>query len=297
MGPGAPDEQFQPPAWLDRSEYPFAHRFASLRDGLMHYIDEGEGEPVLFSHGTPTWSFEYRHVIRAVSNHRRCIAPDHFGFGLSDRAAGILYTPEEHAKRFREFVEKLGLERFALVVHDFGGPIALPLALEGRVTRLVVMNSWMWPFDDDPEMARRARLASGRLGRWLYRNANASLKLVMPSAFGDRKRLTKHLHRHYLELFDQPDHRVLVLHTLARALLGSSRFYADLHRRAPALSTIPTLIIWGMKDSAVPPNQLARWRALLPHATVRELAEAGHWPHEEAPSEVAEAIDEFLAVT
>jgi haloalkane dehalogenase len=71
----------------------------------------------------------------------------------------------------------------------------------------------------------------------------------------------------------------------------------DLHRRAPALSTIPTLIIWGMKDSAFPPNQLARWRALLPHATVRELAEAGHWPHEEAPSEVAEAIDEFLAVT
>jgi haloalkane dehalogenase len=291
----APPVEFTPPSWLDRSEYPFAHRFASLREGRLHYVDEGTGDPLLFAHGTPTWSFEYRHVIRAVSDHHRCIAPDHLGFGLSERPKAASYTPEAHAARYREFVDSLGLDRFALVVHDFGGPIALPLALSGRVTRLVVLNSWMWSLADDREMASRARMISGAPGRWLYRHANASLRLIMPSAYGNRSRLTRRIHRHYLEPFTDPDDREMVLYALARALLGSSEFYADLHRRASALASVPMRVIWGMKDSAFRPTQLDRWRALLPHANVTELANAGHWPHEEAPSEVAELIDEFIA--
>jgi len=288
-------ENFQPPAWLDRSAYPFAHRFAAVRDGRLHYAEAGAGDPVVFSHGTPTWSFEYRHIIRPLSDQRRCIAPDHLGFGLSDRPRGASYTPEAHAARFREFVDLLGLDRFALVVHDYGGPIALPLALDGRVTRLVILNSWMWPFDDDREMARRARMVSGALGRWLYRNANASLKLIMPSAFGNRQCLTKKIHAHYLEPFSNPDDRVLVLWQLARALLGSSTFYRELLSRAPDLATVPTRIIWGMRDSAFRLPQLLRWRHILPNAEVTELRDAGHWPHEEAPSEVAELVTDFLA--
>jgi haloalkane dehalogenase len=133
----------------------------AVRDGRMHYIDEGAGPPALFVHGTPTWSFEYRHAIRATMGSCRCIAPDHLGFGLSDRPRGTAYTPEAHAARLREFVDGLGLDRFALVVHDYGGPIGLPLALEGRVTRLVLMNTWMWPFDDDKEMEPGMVRASG----------------------------------------------------------------------------------------------------------------------------------------
>ncbi|HEX9565344.1 MAG TPA: alpha/beta fold hydrolase [Gemmatimonadaceae bacterium] len=262
----------------------------------MHYVDEGQGEPVVFSHGTPTWSFEYRHMIRAVADRRRCIAPDHLGFGLSERPVGATYTPEAHAARFREFVDSLRLDRFALVVHDYGGPIALPLALDGRVSRLVLLNTWGWPFDDDREMSRRAALVSGTFGRWLYRHANASLRLLMPSAYGNRQHLTKSIHRQYLEPFADPDDRVLVLWPLAHALLGSSAFYADLASRASALSSIPTRIIWGMRDTAFRPKQLERWRRLLPQANVIELDQAGHWPHEEAPSEVAQLVAEFLEV-
>jgi haloalkane dehalogenase len=258
-------------------------------------VDEGEGDPLVLSHGTPTWSFEYRHIIRAVADRRRCIALDHLGFGLSERPSHASYTPEAHATRFREFVDQLGLERFALVVHDYGGPIALPLALDGRVTRLVLLNTWMWPFDDDPEMARRGRMVSGRLGRWMYRNLNASLRLLTPSAYADRRRLTRSIHQQYLEPFSRPDDRVLVLWPLAQALLGSSSFYAGLLARAPALRSVPTRIIWGMKDTAFRPSQLARWKQLLPEASVIELADAGHWPHEEAPSEVAQLIAEFVS--
>jgi haloalkane dehalogenase len=283
-----------PPRWLDRTEYPFTSRWADTSDGRLHYVDEGSGPPVLFVHGTPTWSFEYRHVIRAVMDSCRCIAPDHLGFGLSDRPRQAEYTPEAHAHRLREFVDGLGLDRFALVVHDYGGPIGLPLALAGRVTRLVLLNTWMWPFDDDKEMANRARMVSGAFGRWLYRHLNASLRVLMPSAYGKRSLLTKGIHRQYLEPFRSPDDRVLVLWPLARALLGSSAYYRELYSRIENLRAIPTSIIWGLRDTAFRPHLLERWRRELPEARVLALDNAGHWPHEEAPSEVAEAIAEFL---
>ena len=283
-------------AWVDRDAYPFRSRWLELAEGKIHYVDEGDGEPVLFVHGTPTWSFEYRHLIAALRGGHRCIAVDHLGFGLSDRPAAADYTPEAHAARLRAFVDKLGLRRFTLVVHDFGGPIALPLALDDpdRVERLVVLNSWMWSFADDPEMTKRARMVSGALGRFLYRRLNASLRLIVPSAYGDRRKLTKAIHRQYLEAFPDADSRERVLWALARALTGSSAFYEGLWQRRQRLAAIPTLIVWGMKDTAFRPHLLARWRRALPHATVVELAEAGHWPHEEQPEGVIGAVQAFV---
>ena len=280
------------PAWLDRHAYPFTSRVASLPSGRLHYVDEGHGDVLLFVHGTPTWSFEFRHLISALRGRYRCIAPDHLGFGLSERPADFPYTPEAHAEVLRTFVAHLGLTRFTLVVHDFGGPIGLPLALSpaSPVDRLVLLNTWMWPFDDDAEMVRRARMVQGRIGRMLYRHANASLRLIMPSAYGDRSKLTPAVHRQYLEVFRDPDARERVLFTLARSLLGSRRHYASLLGAADRLRDRPALIVWGMKDTAFKSDQLERWMQLLPHAAVRRLSASGHWPHEEQPDLVVGAM-------
>src|SRR5918997_520724 len=111
------------PSWLDRTAYPFASRLLEVLPGAnMHYVDEGSGDVMLFVHGTPTWSFEWRHVIRHFSRTHRCIAMDHLGFGLSDRPRDFDYTPEAHQRVLRTFVERLGLDRITLVVHDYGGP-------------------------------------------------------------------------------------------------------------------------------------------------------------------------------
>ena len=152
-------------------------RYVETPAGRMHYMDEGEGEAVLFVHGTPTWSYEWRHVIRALRGGYRCVAPDHLGFGYSDRPTDFAYTPEAHAAQLERFVAGLALERFTLVVHDFGGPIGLPQALwhAGRVKRLVVMNTWMWSLADDSAIRRPARLLSGASGRWLYERAKSLL--------------------------------------------------------------------------------------------------------------------------
>ena len=277
-------------------EYPFTSRYADLPAGRMHYVDEGSGEPILFVHGTPTWSFEYRHLLKAFRATHRCVAPDHLGFGRSERPAGFAYSPEAHAAALESFVTHIGLDRFTLVVHDFGGPIGLPLCLRQpeRVTQLVLMNTWMWPFDDDAAMRRKAALAAGTIGRWLYRHLNASLRLIMPSAYGNRRLLTPEIHRRYLEIFEDKDARVQVLHALARALNGSREFYASLWAQRERLKGRPALIIWGMKDSAFGPAQLARWRTALPDARVVELPEAGHWPHEEAPARVIDIMRQDL---
>jgi len=268
----------------------------ALTDGEMHYVDEGTGPPVLFVHGTPTNSYEYRHVIAALSKRFRCIAPDHLGFGESSRPTSFAYTPEAHAAVLKQFIERLELQDLTLLVHDFGGPIGLPLALDpgSRVRRVIIMNTWAWPLDDDPKMARGARLIGGAMGRFLYRYANASLRLIMPSAYGDRKKLTPEIHRRYLDVFRDRDARALVLHALAASLLGSRAHYQSLLDRMARLRDLPVLIVWGMKDSAFQPYQLERWKRLLPAAQVETIEGAGHWPHEEEPARVVSAIERFL---
>ncbi|MEO5617582.1 MAG: alpha/beta fold hydrolase [Candidatus Eisenbacteria bacterium] len=281
---------------MDRPPISFESRWLDVSAGRMHYVDEGAGEPVLFVHGTPTWSFDWRHLIAALAGRWRCIAPDLLGFGFSERPRDFAYTPEAHTAALAEFVERLKLPRFTLVVHDFGGPIALPLALRDAspVQRLVVINTWMWSFAGDRFIERGARVAASPLGGFLYRWANLSLRVITPSAYGDRRKLTPEIHRALLDRFPDRWSRGAVLWALARSLLGSSAYYDSLWQKRARLADRPALIVWGMRDSAFRPNQLARWREALPHARVVELADSGHWPHEEEPGRVAEAVEALL---
>jgi haloalkane dehalogenase len=289
----------QSPTWLDREAYPFQLRRAAVPGGTLSYVDEGAGAPVLFAHGTPTGSFEWRHLIRALAAEHRCIAPDHLGFGLSDRPADADYSPEAHARRFAAFADALDVRDATLVVHDYGGPIALPWARanRARVRRLVVLNSWMWSFADDPVMQRRARLAGGRVARWLYRWGNASLRMLMPSVYGDRTKLTRAIHRQYLAPFRSRRARGDVLWALARGIDGSAAHFDGLWRERAALADVPALVLWGMRDGAFRRPMLERWRAITPQARFVELPDAGHWPHEEAPDLVVREVRAFLAAT
>jgi len=286
------------PDWLDRTQFSFQSRWLETSQVAVHYVDEGprDGEVVLLVHGTPSWCFEYRHAIAALSRTRRVLAFDHLGFGLSERPRDFDYTPEAHARVLRELVTRLALTRFALVVHDYGGPIALPLASEEpeRITRLVVINSWMWPLTEDAELAKAARFAGSRLGRWAYRWLNASLRLLMPSAYADKRKLTRCLHAQYLAPFRDRDARVRVLWALAKALTTGAPSLARLWQGRAALAKLPTLIVWGLGDKVLPPRLLSRMREGLPQAEVHALEGVGHWPQEEAPEEVVRLLDGFL---
>jgi haloalkane dehalogenase len=280
------------PGWLDRTLYPFTPRRFETPEGAISYLDEGRGPPVLFVHGTPSWSFEWREVIRALSGDFRCIAPDHLGFGLSDKPQASL-DPADHARRLRALVTHLGLEDATLVVHDFGGPIGLPLALDddGTIGRVVLLNTWMWSNADDPRVAKIDRVVRSPLGRFLYRWLSFSPRVLLPAAMGRRAKLSRAAHRHYLRPFS---HRIdrEGPYAMARALAGSSAYYASLWERRGALAGLPLSIVWGMRDPAFDPAALDRFTTAFPQAKVTRLEEVGHFPAEEHPEAVAAAIRE-----
>lgn len=279
------------PPWLDRAEYPFEPKRFATPDGDLSYLDEGEGPVVLLVHGTPSWSFEFRRVVASLRASHRCIAVDHLGFGLSDKPADADLTPEAHAQRLGAFVEALELRDVTLVVHDFGGPIGLPLALEpsSRVRRVVVLNSWMWPNGDDPALRSLDRTLRGPIGRFLYMVLNVSPRFLLPSTFGVKSRLTRALHRHYLAPFGRRGDRHAP-YALARALVGADAHYGSLWAARARLAERPLTLVWGMRDPALTSAHLARWTDAFPEARVVRVDDAGHFVAEERPEVVVDAI-------
>jgi pimeloyl-ACP methyl ester carboxylesterase len=283
------------PAWLDTKEYPFTSRWLELPSGRLHYVDEGQGRPLVMVHGTPDWSFLWRHLIKALAPRYRCVALDNLGFGLSDRPPGSWYLPENQAANLKTLIERLGLRDVTLVLHDFGGPFGLNYAIDQthNVRSLVLMNTWMWSLADDRRVARFARLAGSRLGRYLYLTWNASARVVMKRAFGDRKRLTPRIHAHYLAPFPDPASRAATW-AYARALLGSREWFDRIWKRRERLADLPALILWGMKDPALRERDLTRMQSAFRRAEVVRLPDVGHFPPEEAPDRLAMLVGGFL---
>lgn len=279
------------PSWLDPALYPFTPQGFDVDGHRMRYVDEGSGPPILFVHGTPSWSFEWRASITALALDHRCIAPDHLGFGLSDKPLDADLTPAGHAERLRRLVHALDLRDLTLVVHDFGGPIGLPLALDEpeRIRSLVIVNSWMWPLSDEPNVRRLSRFVASPLGRFLYLWLNASPRYLLPATFADRRTLTPAIHRAYLGPFARRHDRKAPW-VLGCELAGSDPTYAGLWERRAALAGIPTTLVWGLADPAFGAAYLERWREALPHAEVVALEGVGHFPQEEAPPALTDAI-------
>jgi haloalkane dehalogenase len=129
-------------------EFPFEPRYREV-DGLrLAHVDEGEGAPVIFMHGEPTWSFLWRKVIPPVAQAGfRCIAPDLVGFGRSDKPTDLgWYSYERHVELADTLLEDLDLTDATIVVHDWGGPIGLRLAVERpqRIARIVILDTGLF---------------------------------------------------------------------------------------------------------------------------------------------------------
>ena len=278
------------PGWVDRREYPFEPRELDVEGGRLSYVDEGEGAPIVMVHGTPTWSFLYRHLIRELSPRYRCVAPDHLGFGLSDRPADWSYRPEDQGRNLARLIETLGLKDITLAVHDYGGPIGLAYALDHpeNVRRLVLFNTWMWSFAGDRRVAWPARFLGGRLGRYLYEKRQFSVRVMLRHAVADRRRYTREVERHYLQALD--GHATWIY---ARELLGSGAWFDSLWARRDRIARIPTILIWGMKDPAFA-RYLPRWRQVFEQAEVVQLADCGHAPPEERAPESLLFLTRFL---
>jgi haloalkane dehalogenase len=129
-------------------DFPFEPHYREV-DGLrLAHLDEGDGAPVIFMHGEPTWSFLWRHVIPPVRDAGfRCLAPDLVGFGRSDKPVDIdWYSYDRHVASAASLLEELDLRGATIAVHDWGGPIGLRLAVEHaeRIARIVILDTGLF---------------------------------------------------------------------------------------------------------------------------------------------------------
>jgi len=139
-----PDANFE-----DLDDFQYEAHFHQWQDMRVHYLDEGprDGPVMLLCHGMPTWSYLYRHMIPAlVEAGYRCIAPDHLGFGKSDKPLDLhWYTIARHTEVLSSLVVNLDLNNITLVCQDWGGPTGLAQAamMPERFSRLCIMNTWL----------------------------------------------------------------------------------------------------------------------------------------------------------
>jgi len=129
-------------------DFPFAAHYRQVEDLRLAHVDEGDGPPVIFVHGEPTWSFLWRTVIGPVRDAGfRCLAPDLVGFGRSDKPTDIgFYSYDRHVALAATLLEDLDVHDATIVVHDWGGPIGLRLAVEHpqRIDRLVILDTGLF---------------------------------------------------------------------------------------------------------------------------------------------------------
>lgn len=279
------------PEWVDRSEYPYEPQEFETPAGMMRFVDEGAGEPIVMVHGNPYWSFEYRGLIRRLSDEYRCVAPDHIGFGLSDKPESWDYLPKSHARNLAALLDALELEDITFVVNDWGGPIGLSYALSHpeRVKRIVITNTWCWSVADDWYYRLFSAFMGGPIGRRLIRKRNLFARGVVSAVFGDKTLLTPAVRRHITRPLSIPEQRRGTW-VFPREIVGSSAWLADLWSRRSALAGKVRLIAWGMKDIAFREKELQTWRESFPAARVVRFREAGHFVAEEAPEELAREI-------
>ena len=274
------------------------------RNGLrLHYLDEGQGKPVVMVHGNPTWSFHFRRLVEALAPTYRTIVPDQIGCGLSDKPddSRYTYTLASRVDDLEALLDHLGVDRdITLVAHDWGGMIGLTYAARhpGRIARLAVMNTaafhmpraksfpWaLWICRDTP------------LGGWMVRGLNAFVRGT--ALIGcTRKRLPRAIRDAYAAPYDSWDHRIAIHRFVQDIPLRPGDRSYDLvswvESRLPILASVPLLIAWGMRDFVFDKPFLDEWIRRFPRAEVHRFDRAGHYLLEDEAETLIPLIRKFV---
>jgi haloalkane dehalogenase len=262
------------------------------QDGLrMHYVDVGSGDPVLLLHGEPTWSFLYRKVIGELGA-TRCVAPDYFGFGRSDKPTDPdWYSYDAHARSIERFVEELDLRDLTVVVQDWGGPIGFRLCVEHpeRVARLVVLNTGIGARAPNTEWLHFQTFVR-RVGTEIEAGKLMRRTLVQPVA--------DEVIAAYDAPFPVPESRVGIVQFPELVATSSN------HPSAPAMLDVrkqlrsfeqPTLVLFSDSDPIFSRRAAEVMAELLPNAELDAPVEgAGHFLQEDRGEAVGRRIAEWI---
>ncbi len=280
-----------------RELYPFASHYYTLPSGhKLHYVDEGEGQAVLFFHGSPTWSFVYRDAIRALRGNMRCLALDNMGCGLSDKPQDFAYTLKNQVSNAIAWVDSLGLKSFDLVIHDWGGPIGMGVAeaYPDRVRKIIVLNSAAFLSKHVPKRIVIFRIPF--IGSFLVRGCN--LLSLAALRLGVCKPMSAAVREGYLFPYRNWANRIAPYNYVndvpMRKNHRSWHTLAEIGEGLVRLKEKPMRILWGTHDFCCNPHMLAEWRKRFPDADVTVYPHVGHFLVEDAAAQIIPEMKTFL---
>jgi pimeloyl-ACP methyl ester carboxylesterase len=263
-------------------------------DGLsLHYVEQGSGAPVLLLHGWPTSAYLWRNIIGAVGEDNRAIALDLPGFGRSDKPLDASYSFRFFDRALTGFLERLGIERVGLAVHDLGGPVGLYWASQHpeRVTKLALLNTIVF---SKPSWAVVAFVASAKLpGIRSWLTSPAGIRFAMRLGVHEKGRLSDEAIRAYQQPFETGDAR----RALRKAGTGLHPGGMKEVEKWLAGVRVPVRLLYGERDRILPDvaKTMRKVREQLPQSELSTLPDCGHFLQEERPEQIGEALASFFA--
>ncbi|WP_158625566.1 alpha/beta fold hydrolase [Corallococcus carmarthensis] len=269
-------------------------RFVTLPSGArVHYVEEGQGETLLFLHGNPAWSYQWRELIRGLRGSYRCIALDYPGFGLSEAPAGFGFTPREESLVVEEFVEQLQLRDVTLVMQDWGGPIGLGFA--GRrpelVKRVVLGSTWAWPTSTREPRGIFSVIAGGPVGEFLQLNFNGF------ASFGLQNGVVRQLPSGVLETYLRPFvplERRGIAAFYPGQITAATAYFQEVEAALPRLADKEALLFWAHLDQGFPRSDTERFEKAFPKHRTVGLPNANHFFFEDTAEQVVAEVRAFM---
>jgi haloalkane dehalogenase len=275
-------------------DFPYRPHYREVDDLRLAHIDEGEGAPVLFMHGEPTWSFLWRKVIPPVREAGfRCIAPDLAGFGRSDKPTDIaFYTYDRHVELAGVLLEELDLSGATIVVHDWGGPIGLRLAVEQRerIERIVILDTGL--FTGHQKMS----------DAWIAFRDFVERTVDLPVGMLVRGACNKDPGDEVIAAYDAP-------YPDAASKAGARAFPLMIPRTPDAPGAAagqrvlealegddrPTLMLWADSDPVLPLSTGERFAEAIGRPPPRTISDASHFLQEDQGPLIGELIADWLS--
>ncbi len=276
--------------------YPFTPKTFNVAGVKRSYLDEGEGPVIVMLHGNPTWSFYYRNLVTLLSGKYRIIVPDHLGCGMSDKPQYYIYRLRNHIDNVERLLKKLKIDKYSLVVHDWGGAIGMGLALRTpeRVESLVVMNTAAFLSNRIPWRINICRTPI--IGDILVRGLNVFARGAIHMAV--KKRMPRKVAKGYLAPYNSWANRIATLRFVQDIPLSekdeSWNLLKEIEQGLVKFRHTPMLILWGGKDFCFTTQFYDRWREEFPQAECILFTDAGHYVLEDAFDQIAPRISDFF---
>ena len=277
--------------------------YAEVLDSRMYYEEQGEGKPVLFLHGNPTSSFLWRNVIPHVAGAGRCIAPDLIGMGRSDKA-DLDYRFVDHARYVDGFIDALGLEDLALVVHDWGSALGFHYARrnEGNVRGLAFMEAILAPvpaWEAFPERRREMFQAfrTPEVGWDLIAKQNVFVERTLPGAVM-RKLTDEEMDAYRAPFPDEASRKPVWRWPNEIPIEGEPADVAEIvgaYNRWLQETQLPKLLFYAEPGALVPPPMVEWARSALSNLQTVDLGNGIHYLQEDHPDAIGREVARWVA--